>query len=66
MEDHSQDIIELRHLEIENYVHLRNSMNKACEQTGLRLWKEEDLLPHCPVRSMRLRHVCSDLLFAVS
>lgn len=43
MDTTSQDIIELRHLEIEDYVHLRSSMDKAYELTGLGSWKEEDI-----------------------
>ncbi len=43
MENNAQDIIELRHLEIEDYVDLKNSMDKAYEQAGLGAWKEEDI-----------------------
>jgi len=43
MEDNAQDIIELRHLEIEDYVDLRSSMDKAYEETGLGSWTEQDI-----------------------
>jgi len=43
MSEESQEIIELRHLHIEDYVHLRSSMDKAYEQTGLGSWKEKDI-----------------------
>lgn len=43
MNEESGDIIELRHLRIEDYVHLRSSMDKAYEQTGLGAWKEKEI-----------------------
>lgn len=38
-----QEIIELRHLRIEDYVSLRSSMDKAYEQTGLGSWNEKEI-----------------------
>lgn len=43
MNEESGDIIELRHLRIEDYVDLRSSMDKAYEQTGLGAWKEIEI-----------------------
>ncbi|MDF7806117.1 bifunctional GNAT family N-acetyltransferase/carbon-nitrogen hydrolase family protein [Pontiellaceae bacterium B12219] len=43
MSEENRDLIELRHLCIEDYVHLRSSMDKAYEQAGLGSWKEKDI-----------------------
>lgn len=43
MASEEQDIIELRHLLIEDYVDLKSSMAKAYEQTGLGFWTEDDI-----------------------
>ena len=43
MSQSKQEIIELRHLRIEDYVSLRSSMDKAYEQTGLGSWHEKEI-----------------------
>jgi predicted amidohydrolase/GNAT superfamily N-acetyltransferase len=43
MTEENRDLIELRHLFIEDYVDLRSSMDKAYEQAGLGSWQEKDI-----------------------
>ncbi len=43
MNEENQEVIELRHLHIEDYVSLRSSMDKAYERTGLGSWTEGDI-----------------------
>lgn len=43
MSEESNDIIELRHLEADDYLHLRSSMDKAYAQAGLGSWSEQDI-----------------------
>ena len=43
MKNESQDVIELRHLRIEDYFDLRTSMGKAYEQAGLGVWHEKEI-----------------------
>ncbi len=43
MSENQQEIIELRHLCIEDYVGLKNSADKAYEKTGLGTWHEKEI-----------------------